>query len=136
MRYLKTFEKLIKMRPIRIGYEYYNGALGILLSPEYENYITALIKYFIKNKIEYRLFFENNFLFIIDPISTKDIPCDKTEVTLKYYIPPLNNDDTELYLSWYYQDIFDAVNWDEIIIESEEDIEDITMIINAKKYNL
>jgi hypothetical protein len=137
---IKLDEKIISLKdskPLDLGYKLSEGMLGVLIDPDNFMEIPFVLNFLKYRDIEYRLLLDDNILILFPnkqelyklPVNYK-IPGDITD----HYIPFEHSQGYGL--GWFYRDIIDEGNWQEIIIEKPEDLEELKMLLDASKYNL
>ncbi len=130
MKYIKTFEKIVKFKnDLQIGYKFNQGIKGLLINnAEYNNDINDMFYYLKGKNKKFRLLISNSFLLLLFP--------DKEDIKKSY----IKIGTISRTLSFFYQDIIDEISWEEVIIENEDDIreleEKIKFNIEVNKYNL
>jgi len=146
MKYIKTFEKITKFTDdLNLGFKLHEGMLGVLINHEEWADMDMLLTFLQKDKgIKFRLLITNRIVLLLfpDKDDVKKLPKDnleyRTDIT-DHYVPLISNWNNRS-VGWFYQDIIEEDNWEEVIIENENDIreleEKMKMYYEAKKYNI
>ncbi len=138
---LKIFEKIINFNDdLGLGFELFEGMVGVLINHSEYSEMRHLIK-FLQNDIHinFRLLITNRIcLLLFEDDDARELPSlnNSYEVT-NHYIPL---DSGSRYLGWFFQDIIDEDNWEEVIIENDVDVNELEermkMYSQSNKYNL
>jgi len=147
MKHLKSFEKIIPfVDDLGLGFKLSEGMLGILIgNNEYEEMNSAL--HYLKDKnIKFRLLITNRVLLLLFP-NIKDVeklPLEEGPYTSDltcHYVPfESTPDPTGRVVGWFFQDIIEEDNWEEVIINHDNDIKELEekmkILSTSNKYNL